>query len=146
MPHLLDRRAFGNAMSRERSRADRSGTPFSLVVCSEPGSSGNGNGMLQSELMAGLAEALADRIRCTDVAGWFDDDVLAVILPHTTGQEAWNLVERVQARLKGRLRNAEGPDAISYRVHSYPFHSARPQAASTRQLSLFDGRLEPGAK
>ncbi|MHC5034261.1 MAG: hypothetical protein ACYTFZ_04430 [Planctomycetota bacterium] len=146
MPHLLDRRAFGAAMSRERSRADRSGTPFSLVVFSEPRRSGNGNGMPQSELMAGLSEALADRIRCTDVAGWFDDDVLAVILPHTTGQEAWNLVERVQARLKGRLKNSEDLDAISYRVHSYPFHEARPQAVSTRQLSLFDGRLEPGAK
>ncbi|MHC4481674.1 MAG: hypothetical protein ACYS1C_12000 [Planctomycetota bacterium] len=88
--------------------------------------------------MAQLAEVLVPLIRCTDIAGWFDNEVLGVILPHTAGQEAWNLVRRAREQLDQRLEDAEAAEAISYRVHAYPLYDEPPHRTSCRQLSLFD--------
>jgi GGDEF domain-containing protein len=137
---LLDRDVFGMAMRRERSRADRAGTPVSLVTVSGLQSKGNDNDAARREkLIANLGEILGDMIRCTDIAGWFDAGTVGLILPHTAGKDAWNLVERVQAELDRRLKEAVAGNGVSFRVHTYPFQEAAP-GTKYRQMPLFDRR------
>lgn len=139
-PQLLDRDVFGGAMRRERSRADRAGAPFSLVTVSGLRGEGSGNGqLLRGRLIANLGEILGDMIRCTDIAGWFDEDTVGLILPHTAGKSAWNLVERVQAELERRLKEAVAGNGVSFCVRTYPFDEAAP-GARYRQLPLFERR------
>ena len=137
---LLERNVFGMAMRRERSRADRAGAPFSLVTVSGLHVNGSDNGSLRrAKLIANLGQILGDMIRCTDIAGWLDTDTMGLILPHTAGKDAWNLVERMQAELERRLKEAAAGNGVYFRVHTYPFQEASPDT-KYRHMPLFDRR------
>ena len=136
VPGVLSKEAFAEALSRERSRADRTGLPFSLAVMwdtSAPGPeslSVNGNRVLPR-----LAKVLTARVRCTDIVGWLERDKLGVLLPHTPGERAWSFVDDVDRRLKEAL-GADDVSGVSYGVHTYPLGDLG-QANGVRQLRLF---------
>jgi hypothetical protein len=118
---LLSEQAFQQAMRRERSRADRAGFPFSLIVLSGLPAPGGTNGSdKRACLVRAIDSVLAGRIRCTDIAGWLDESRLGVILAHTPGQEAWNVVEDVQRKLPAELEDEGLSGRLDYRVHTYP--------------------------
>jgi hypothetical protein len=143
---LLDQDVFGMAMRRERSRADRAGAPFSLVTVTGLRDKTSGNGSARrARLVANLGELLDQMIRCTDIAGWFDTDTVGLILPHTAGKDAWNLVERMQAELERRLKKAVGGNGIAFRVHTYPFEEEAP-GTRYRQMPLFERRRKSRAE
>ena len=137
---MMDRDVFSRAMRRERSRADRAGAPFSLVIVSGLLNGGNGNGALRrGKVTENLGEILTGIVRCTDIVGWYDEDKVGLILPHTSGSEAWNLVERAEAELERRLRAAAAGNGVSFCVHAYPFDEPL-RSNGYRQLSLFERR------
>lgn len=60
-----------------------------------------------------LAKVAAERVRQTDLIGWWTDQAaLGVILPGTSAQGAMHLIEAVERLLQERVRQAESPDAV----------------------------------
>jgi GGDEF domain-containing protein len=80
---------FRAILENERCRADRNHHEFSLVVF-DIGNPNAGETHLRC-----LARVLTNRIRCTDIAGWIDDQNLAVLLPDTSSAGAWRLADNV---------------------------------------------------
>ncbi|MHC4480147.1 MAG: hypothetical protein ACYS1C_04150 [Planctomycetota bacterium] len=144
-PYLLEPEAFGAAIRRERSRADRTREPFSLVVVATSLNGMRDAAGLRARLTEELAEIVAQRVRCTDVAGWLDRDSLGLILSATFGEDAWNVVEDVQISLARTFGAPLAARMVSYRVHSYPFDVGAPRARC-RQTSLFEPGREPSIR
>ena len=71
-------RRFRQIMERERSRADRTGEGFWLIVFTVP------RGEAPREMMTELAERLNRRLRLVDEVGWMDQRHLAALLPTTS--------------------------------------------------------------
>jgi lipopolysaccharide/colanic/teichoic acid biosynthesis glycosyltransferase/GGDEF domain-containing protein len=87
---LLPREAFQSQLERERMRADRSDSVFSLMIISvRPGR--------RDEAVERLAGILRGRIRKTDIAGWFDGRRIGVILPETGSAGAYKLASDLSA-------------------------------------------------
>ena len=116
-----------------------------VIVSGLEGEAGGNGALRRGTVIADLAEILEDMIRCTDIAGWFDEDAVGLILPHTAGKDAWNLVERVQAELERRLEEAVAGNGVAFCVHTYPFDEAAP-GTRYRQLPLFERRRRPRAE
>jgi len=118
---MLDPRAFDAALSVERSRADRTGCPFSLVVaCQAACAAGRAGAALRR-----LAGVFLERKRCTDIVGWIAPGRLGVILSHTSGQDAWRMLHNVRSRLPMRGAESRGREQLCYCVHTYAFGETR---------------------
>jgi lipopolysaccharide/colanic/teichoic acid biosynthesis glycosyltransferase len=97
------------ALRRERSRSDRSGRGFSLVIFE---TRGDERKSLAAWLQAGI---LASRIRDTDEIGWFNDYRVCAILSDTSSAGARWLAECV-CELVGK----KGAPRPLYEIYSYP--------------------------
>jgi GGDEF domain-containing protein len=139
-PRLTTSGRFAEELRRERSRADRTQTPFSVIVVSiEPREDGrNGNGY-NGELGTKVGEVFAEAVRCTDVVGWFDAERVGVILAHTAGADAWHLVGRVQEELKDALGARGAVERLTFQVYAYPTQMP-PLETSFEQVSLLESR------
>ncbi|MEX2287758.1 MAG: sugar transferase [Planctomycetaceae bacterium] len=91
--HDSDR--FRGILERERMRADRSGTSFSLISFSLSVSSDK-----TSESEAFLRH-LRTRIRATDYVGWIDAKNVGVTLWNTHREGAWKFVEQIVSSWNG---------------------------------------------
>lgn len=101
----------------ERARADRNGSTFSLVLCS------NGRtGKTQRTLRAALP-LLEANIRTTDHLGWYDRLHLGLVLPRTDGTGALQLVRSLH----------DQSSELSYSVHTYPDEWSAP-GSGTRSV------------
>ncbi len=78
---------FQRLLDRERSRCDRTGEEFSVVIFtpSDP--------RTRSDVLHHLARSLSRRLRRTDDAGWMGVDRLGVLLPCTLAQGAWKVAD-----------------------------------------------------
>jgi GGDEF domain-containing protein len=94
-------------IERERSRADRTGSGFSLMVitCIES--------QQRKAALVRFADYLTTRIRLSDELGWLADNKLAIVLPATEPSGAWRLAEL-------RQDERSGAHAFDYKVYSYP--------------------------
>lgn len=97
-------------LERERERADRTGGDFSLLVLSPVSQEA------LNERTAELAEWLERRLRATDVAGFLDTHRIAVMLPGTSGDDAWNVAGAIP------LAAADGSRPFRVEVFGYPMH------------------------
>jgi lipopolysaccharide/colanic/teichoic acid biosynthesis glycosyltransferase len=95
---VQSRRQFRRVLARERSRSDRSGDRFSLIVFS-PRSSGSATVKQQR-----LVKYLHRRLRLTDEIGWLDGENIGVVLPATPPRGAWHLVDDVCRHFDLELR------------------------------------------
>jgi lipopolysaccharide/colanic/teichoic acid biosynthesis glycosyltransferase len=84
---------FHKVILKERERSDRTGLPVSLFVFEEIRSNEK-NGSLRD-----LVELLNVRVRSTDEIGWYDDDRVGVILPHTGLESAEKFSQNFQELL-----------------------------------------------
>lgn len=100
--------AFSALIHQEKSRSDRSGESFSLLVV-DTGSDG-GVAMARS-----VAAAMTQNARCIDQIGWLDSARIGVVLPSTTFDGASKLAERIleEKSLVGRRP--------VYGVYEYPW-------------------------
>ncbi len=101
---------FRVIIERERTRADRDGICFSLVVFDTVNSESNGaySGYIVQSL-------LEQRIRATDEVGWFEKQHIAVLLYNTKSEGAWCFSDKVRKIIATK---ASPPRC---RVYSYPF-------------------------
>lgn len=80
---------FQALLARERSRADRNGNVFSLIIFRmanlPPGIS------IQRRMLL----SLGSRLRDTDEFGWYDDRHLGAIIPYASGQSARRIAENI---------------------------------------------------
>ena len=108
---IHSREEFQLVLDRERARADRGRTTFSLVVFDF----GNMGGPSGSSLVPEhLTRVLLRRIRITDAVGWFDETSIGTVLPGTTGEGAWKFADDI------RKKTSAIASHISYRVYTYP--------------------------
>src|SRR5476649_2370667 len=77
------------SIHRERCRADRTKTEFSLVLFRVPRSIGPSRTALR------LARTVLIRSRTTDEIGWFDEETVCAILPDTTADGAGRFADNV---------------------------------------------------
>jgi len=101
--------AFRAILERERSRSERTGQIFSLVLFGV--NSGNGTA---AATLARLGNDITRKIRKSDEVGWYDGNRIGTILIGTSAEGAWQFIEII----KKRIEEAE-PDLICT-VYSYP--------------------------
>jgi lipopolysaccharide/colanic/teichoic acid biosynthesis glycosyltransferase len=99
---------FRAALERERARADRNRHEIALALILAR--SGDGK-----PRPAHLVDTLRRRLRLTDEAGWFDQSHLGVLMPYTSCQGAWHMVEDLCRLLDGALSLSQ------CRVYIYPY-------------------------
>lgn len=123
---LLNRRAFNARLAEEVARAERHGTPFSLIMLDLDSfkdvndSYGHAAG---DALLRSVGVLLNSEIRVMDHAVRYGGDEFALILPSTTKTDAWAVAEKIRAALRGlrvdsgdgrRLRTAASVGVAAY--------------------------------
>jgi lipopolysaccharide/colanic/teichoic acid biosynthesis glycosyltransferase len=97
---LLGSTQFQRVLERERSRADRTGNPFSIVAI-----------RLQEREQTRLAARITRRLRVTDVAGWLADGRLGILLADTAPGGAERFCDYLQTQVaedgQGEIPNIE---------------------------------------
>jgi lipopolysaccharide/colanic/teichoic acid biosynthesis glycosyltransferase len=97
------------ALLREQARAERNGHQIALALL--PANGHNGDARRTSRLL----EVLKDRLRLTDEAGWFSPSQIGVLMPYTSCEGAWHMIEDLCALLNGDLVKADCS------VYIYPY-------------------------
>jgi diguanylate cyclase (GGDEF)-like protein len=109
----LNRRALMAALERERSRAERSGAPFSIAMIDLDhfkrvnDTYGHGAG---DEVLRALAATVHDTMRTTDVFGRYGGEEFLIILvgaPHALALEA---MERIRAAVAAKNWSSIAPE------------------------------------
>ncbi|NUM52743.1 MAG: hypothetical protein HUU46_03785 [Candidatus Hydrogenedentes bacterium] len=117
---LLNSEAFEEQLCLERSRTDRSGQPFVLIVFNIQFSQSD-ESMHAAE--RALAAALLERTRVCDAKGYYGDQI-AAILPYTTKAGATNILEPLEFIFRRKLAEAgiESLPApkLTFAVYEYP--------------------------
>ncbi len=117
--NLQSETEFYEAMHRERSRADRTGLPLSLMIMWElDNNDADTLPPREPMLLTSLARLLVDRVRCTDVVGRYEAAKLGVLLPHTTAEAAWTILQDVHSDLVRMYGSDDVLRKIFYRVHT----------------------------
>jgi lipopolysaccharide/colanic/teichoic acid biosynthesis glycosyltransferase len=96
------------SIHRERCRADRTKTEFSLVLFRVPRSIGPSRTALR------LARSVLQRSRTTDEIGWFDEETVCAILPDTSADGAGRFADNVVGSVREAVLR---PQAI---IYTYP--------------------------
>jgi len=105
---IQSQESFHLSILREQRRVDRNHHSLSLVLFTV--------GRLNSKkaITQQLTHILADRIRSTDEAGWFDNKHIGIILPYTCADGAHKLADEI---CKAFIPESSAP---KYDVHTYP--------------------------
>ncbi len=105
---IYDADVFSALIRHERSRADRSGKSFSLVVFYL------GENASTRSYVRKVCDRLRRTMRLIDEIGWLEDGSIGVLLPSTTNEGARQFAQRAVA----------DEIDICYRVFTYPEHWA----------------------
>jgi hypothetical protein len=117
---LLPLSYFQDSLIKERARADRSSTTFSLVVFTAEGKGSEG---AVGRLFDALAESLAYRTRICDSKGWYNNGI-GLILPNTPPELVPDIVFPVLERVRERTLSEEDQTTeiprLRYDFYAYP--------------------------
>jgi len=103
---IQSKEVFYKALEKERSRTDRGGFPFALIIFGLKGIKRKSREKLQQKVCA--------RIRLTDEAGWIDRDSIGFLLYNSDEKIAWKIAGEILKAVPG---NEPIPDC---RVYPYP--------------------------
>jgi lipopolysaccharide/colanic/teichoic acid biosynthesis glycosyltransferase len=106
---ILSEKTFHRILERERSRTDRYGDMFSLLIFD----TGKFNGKQAKEFA--ISDIICQRVRPTDEVGWFKKARLGVILPSTPYKGALKLANDICQQ----IRTKERATAV-FQIFSYP--------------------------
>ncbi len=117
LPNAAQRRIYSPAemarlLERERDRADRTGTPFAMIVFQADRND------LDREVLDALVRVLASRLRISDEFGYLNRRHLAAVLPGASAANAWTVSDEVCLRLPPSL------PLPRCEVYAYPSESA----------------------
>ncbi|MHC4437270.1 MAG: sugar transferase [Planctomycetota bacterium] len=105
---IHETRQFHDLFEYTRTRSDRNGSGFSLVVFDV-------DGVRPRHLLAGELKSILDcRLRSTDHAGWLDDERLGIILPGMSKKQAHRFAHGIRTELSKEAVFPVG------QVYSYP--------------------------
>jgi diguanylate cyclase (GGDEF)-like protein len=130
---LVNRRASADALHAESARADRLGTPLSVVLADldefKDVNDAHGH-VVGDEVLRAFADVLRETIRDSDVAGRWGGEEFLLLLPGADEEGAVQLSERIRAALSGR----EIPAAPGLRVTASFGVAERRSQSGTEQL------------
>jgi lipopolysaccharide/colanic/teichoic acid biosynthesis glycosyltransferase len=95
-------------LALETARADRNGHEFSFTVFKFGEKAVNTNGFLR------LLPILRNRLRSTDVVGWFRPSQIGVVLPYTPSAGAEKLARDICKEISDRI------SPLEFEVYTYP--------------------------
>jgi diguanylate cyclase (GGDEF)-like protein len=110
---LANRRQFYEVMGREHERAQRFGTPLSLILLDVDDFKliNDERGHLAGDaVLHGVAAALTDLIREIDLAARYGGEEFAVLLPQTGSEGAAHLAERLRVAIAARTVHFGGSE------------------------------------
>jgi diguanylate cyclase (GGDEF)-like protein len=131
---------------RESQRADRAGTPLSVIVLDIDDFKqvndtwGHETGDL---VLRGLAEALAAATRNVDLAARLGGEEFAILLPNTDAEGAHGVAERIQRDLK-HIAVPAGDTTVgataSFGISSFPDLAALTDLLNDADRSLYEAK------
>ena len=126
MSFIQSQESFRASVVRERRRVDRNKHILSLLLFTIDKKSGKG------DMTQRLTHVLAERIRSTDEAGWYDNESIGVILPYTCTDGAY--------KLANEICNAFHPEVLvpKYVVHTYPSKQPLDSGGDSGQFAIVD--------
>jgi diguanylate cyclase (GGDEF)-like protein len=143
---LPNRRRFMTEFRRESQRADRAGTPLSVIVLDIDDFKqvndtwGHETGDL---VLRGLAEALAAATRTVDLAARLGGEEFAILLPNTDAEGAQGVAERIQQDLS-ELAVPVGDTTVgataSFGISSFPDLAALGDLLNDADRSLYEAK------
>jgi diguanylate cyclase (GGDEF)-like protein len=143
---LPNRRRFMSEFRRESQRAERSGTPLSVIALDIDDFKqvndtwGHETGDL---VLRGLAEALAAAIRTIDLAARLGGEEFAILLPNTDAEGAQGVAERIQRDL-AEMTVSAGTDTVrataSFGISSFPDLAALTNLLNDADRSLYQAK------
>jgi lipopolysaccharide/colanic/teichoic acid biosynthesis glycosyltransferase len=101
---------FHALLHHERSRSDRDGSEFSLVVLDVTGLGSNGRGIQQ------VARTIKEKMRSIDEVGWLDSGNIGILLPVTKNEGGRRFANRLCESIP------TPPSSIPWMVYTYPAH------------------------
>ena len=143
---LPNRRRFMTEFRRESQRADRAGTPLSVIVLDIDDFKqvndtwGHETGDL---VLRGLAEALAAATRSVDLAARLGGEEFAVLLPNTDAEGARGVAERIQHDLREIAVPVGGTTVgatASFGISSFPDLAALGDLLNDADRSLYEAK------
>ena len=143
---LPNRRRFMTEFRRESERANRAGTPLSLILLDIDDFKrvndtwGHETGDL---VLRALSEALAAATRTIDLAARLGGEEFAVLLPNTDAAGARGVAERIQHDF-GRMTVTAGTDTVhataSFGISSFPDPAALTDLLDHADRSLYEAK------
>jgi diguanylate cyclase (GGDEF)-like protein len=143
---LPNRRRFMTEFRRESQRAERAGTPLSVIVLDIDDFKqvndtwGHETGDL---VLRGLADALAAATRTVDLAARLGGEEFAVLLPNTDAEGARGVAERIQRDLR-ELAVPAGDTTVgataSFGISSFPDLAALGDLLNDADRSLYEAK------
>ncbi|MGZ4291273.1 MAG: GGDEF domain-containing protein [Gaiellaceae bacterium] len=143
---LPNRRRFMTEFRREAQRADRAGTPLSVIVLDIDDFKrindtwGHETGDL---VLRGLSEALAEATRSVDLAARLGGEEFAVLLPNTDAVGAHGVAERIQRDLATMAVTAGGSVVrvtASFGISSFPDLASLPDLLNDADRCLYEAK------
>ena len=143
---LPNRRRFMTEFRRESQRADRAGTPLSVIVLDIDDFKhvndtwGHETGDL---VLRALAEALAAATRSVDLAARLGGEEFAILLPNTDADDARGVAERIQHDLR-EIAVPVGDTTVgataSFGISSFPDLAALGDLLNDADRSLYEAK------
>lgn len=118
-PEILDKDAFLRALTLERKRTERSGTPF-LLMCVEL----TGSRSTDANLLKAAIKSIRSAARDTDIVGWYDEGKMAAAIYTGMTQEdrassEVSISQRLISALSTELVGFD-PGALKISFHIFP--------------------------
>src|ERR671929_49684 len=140
LTRLLNRRVFMERLDSEAARADRSGSPFGLVLCDLDrfkllnDSQGH---LAGDQALQTLGRILLESVRRSDEAFRIGGDEFALVLPDADPDAIESVVERITRAMDGALDSVRA----SFGAASYPSDAGHPEAlVQAADAALYDAK------
>lgn len=112
-----NKRALDEALQRASAMADRHGAPWSLILCDLDHFkqiNDNHGHVVGDHILARTAEKLEHALRNSDTVYRFGGEEFAILLPHTNGQEARDVADRIRQAIETiRVDGGETPLTVT---------------------------------
>lgn len=111
-------------LQRERARADRTYSGFSLIVVTTTTQS-------KTDIkLRRLARIARQRLRCTDEVGWIDRDALGLLLLDCTSKQSHQIARELFEQLPGES------DDLLWRIENYPSGESKEFPQTDRRTTV----------